>query len=93
MTRRSYIEPLNDPENPNRNEFVDDTIGTNIPPEFMPAIKKGFDEACEKGPLIGHKLVGVRFVVKDGQAHVVDSSELAFRLATVYVFGSPTMSR
>ena len=50
----------------------------------MPAIKKGFDEACEKGPLIGHKLVGVRFVVTDGQAHVVDSSELAFRLATVY---------
>lgn len=64
-------------------EFVDATVGMNIPKNFIPAIEKGFLEACERGFMTGHKLVGVRFVLEDGAAHAVDSSEMAFRMATI----------
>ncbi|KAK3743509.1 hypothetical protein QZH41_004882 [Actinostola sp. cb2023] len=44
---------------------------------------KGFQDACERGFLTGHKIAGVRFVLEDGAAHAVDSSEMAFRMATM----------
>lgn len=43
-------------------------------------------EACERGFLIGHPIRGVRFVLEDGLAHAVDSSELAFKLAAMGAF-------
>ena len=61
--------------------FTNGIIGNNIPPEFVPAVEKGFREAIEKGPQVGHPVVGVRVVLVDGATHVVDSSEMAFRLA------------
>eukprot|EP00112_Aurelia_sp_Birch-Aquarium-sp1_P011360 Seg2389.5 transcript_id=Seg2389.5/GoldUCD/mRNA.D3Y31 product="Elongation factor G mitochondrial" protein_id=Seg2389.5/GoldUCD/D3Y31 len=64
-------------------EFVDATIGMNIPKTFIPAIEKGFYEACERGYLSGHRMCGIRFILEDGSAHAVDSSELAFRLAAI----------
>lgn len=39
---------------------------------------QGFLEACEKGPLCGHKISGVRFLLEDGAHHMVDSNELSF---------------
>jgi elongation factor G len=63
-------------------EFSDQTVGMNIPRNFIPAIEKGFLEACEQGTLTGHKLIGLKFILKDGAAHSVDSSELAFKLAS-----------
>ncbi|KAL0173469.1 hypothetical protein M9458_029437, partial [Cirrhinus mrigala] len=38
----------------------------------------GFREACEKGPLTGHKISGVRFILEDGAHHMVDSNEISF---------------
>lgn len=38
------------------------------------------EDICEKGPLIGAKVRGLRIVVEDGAHHLVDSSEIAFRL-------------
>ncbi|TKC35266.1 hypothetical protein EI555_002059 [Monodon monoceros] len=38
----------------------------------------GFLDACEKGPLSGHKLSGLRFVLQDGAYHMVDSNEISF---------------
>lgn len=67
-------------------EFVNAIIGNAIPPEYINAVKKGFEEALEKGPQIGHKVQGVKVVLTDGQAHMVDSSELAFKLAAQYAF-------
>eukprot|EP01114_Cavostelium_apophysatum_P012776 TRINITY_DN2941_c0_g1_i1.p1 TRINITY_DN2941_c0_g1~~TRINITY_DN2941_c0_g1_i1.p1 ORF type:complete len:797 (+),score=230.10 TRINITY_DN2941_c0_g1_i1:159-2549(+) len=67
-------------------EFVDATVGASIPPNFIPACRKGFEEIIEKGPLTGQPVVGVRMVVNDGAYHAVDSSELAFRIATVNAF-------
>lgn len=74
------IEPLPE-ESITELEFVDATVGMNIPKNFVPSIEKGFLEICERGLLTGHKLAGVRFVLEDGAAHGVDSSDLAFRLA------------
>jgi elongation factor G len=82
-----YVEPISDEEGASGEfEFVNDVIGNNIPPEFIPACEKGFREACAKGPQIGHAVQNVRVVLTDGQTHVVDSSELAFRLAAQYAF-------
>ncbi|XP_062521638.1 elongation factor G, mitochondrial-like [Corticium candelabrum] len=74
------IVPLSEQEQTHL-EFVDETVGMNIPRNFIPAIEKGFREACEQGMLTGHKMIGLKFILKDGAAHSVDSSELAFKLA------------
>lgn len=74
------IEPLPSESN-TKLEFLDETVGTNIPKQFVPSIEKGFRECAEKGPMIGHKVTGVRICLQDGQHHIVDSSDLAFKLA------------
>ncbi|CAG9567469.1 unnamed protein product [Danaus chrysippus] len=62
-------------------EFVDETIGTNVPKQFVPGVERGFIDTCQKGYLSGHKISGVKFRLQDGAHHIVDSSELAFFLA------------
>ncbi|XP_070685131.1 elongation factor G, mitochondrial [Pempheris klunzingeri] len=71
------LEPL-ESEHYTKLEFEDQTVGTNIPKQFVPAVEKGFMEACEKGPLSGHKISGVKFILEDGAHHMVDSNELSF---------------
>jgi elongation factor G len=80
---KGYIEPLPE-DHPTKLEFKNNIIGTIIPSEFIPAIEKGFIEACEKSPLTGHRIEGVRFVLEDGKAHPVDSNENAFRSAALW---------
>jgi len=79
-----YLEPLENAYDPF--EFESHLVGTNIPSEFIPAIEKGFKEACVKGPLTGSPVMGVRIVLQDGAAHAVDSSEIAFRSAAMGAF-------
>ncbi|CAO1364430.1 unnamed protein product [Diamesa hyperborea] len=62
-------------------EFVDETMGTNVPKQFIPGVEKGFRQMAEKGLLSGHKLSGIKFRLQDGGHHIVDSSELSFMLA------------
>ncbi|KAG5180518.1 Mef1, mitochondrial translation elongation factor EF-G [Tribonema minus] len=81
-----YIEPLeegavNAAGEPITFEFVNDVIGTNIPPEYIPSCGKGFADGTNKGGMIGAQVQGMRVVLTDGQAHAVDSSDLAFRTA------------
>ncbi|XP_069069373.1 elongation factor G, mitochondrial isoform X2 [Pleurodeles waltl] len=71
------LEPL-DLEHSTKVEFEDRTVGTNVPKQFVPAVEKGFRDACEKGPLTGHKISGIRFVLEDGAHHMVDSNEISF---------------
>lgn len=59
-------------------EFSDETVGTNIPKQYIPGIEKGYRAMCEKGLLSGHKVAGIRFRIIDGMHHCVDSSEFAF---------------
>ncbi|MGE0617092.1 MAG: elongation factor G, partial [Bacteriovoracia bacterium] len=67
-------------------EFVDETVGGSIPREFIPGCEKGFKEAIREGRLIGFPVVGVRAVVTDGKHHDVDSSEQAFKTASIMGF-------
>ncbi|XP_067450939.1 elongation factor G, mitochondrial isoform X1 [Thunnus thynnus] len=71
------LEPL-ESEDYTKLEFEDQTVGTNVPKQFVPAVEKGYREACEKGPLSGHKISGVRFLLEDGAHHMVDSNEISF---------------
>ncbi|KFD53804.1 hypothetical protein M514_05310 [Trichuris suis] len=65
-------------------EFRDECVGNNVPKQFMPCIEKGFRAACEKGPLIGSPVAGIRFCLRDGAHHIVDSTEIAFLLTAKY---------
>lgn len=82
-----YIEPMEpDADTGKDTQFENFVMGGNIPSNYIPAVEKGFYEALEKGTLSGNQISGVRMVLKDGAYHVVDSSELAFRLATIGAF-------
>ncbi|PHZ07838.1 translation elongation factor G [Rhizopus microsporus ATCC 52813] len=81
------IEPMaRDEETGKDIEFENRVVGGNIPTNYIPACEKGFLDGLEKGPLIGHPVNGVRMILEDGAAHSVDSSELAFRIATKNAF-------
>lgn len=74
------LEPL-PPHKNTMLEFKDETVGTNVPKQFIPGVEKGFLAMAEKGLLTGNKISGVKFRLQDGGHHIVDSSELAFMLA------------
>ncbi len=61
--------------------FFDDKVtGGRIPKEYIPAVKKGFEEMMEKGPVAGYPVVGMAVELMDGSYHDVDSSDMAFKL-------------
>ncbi len=62
-------------------EFENKIVGGAIPRNFVPAVEKGVVEALHEGPLAGYPVDDVRVTVYDGSYHVVDSSELAFKIA------------
>ncbi|ODQ63202.1 mitochondrial elongation factor G [Nadsonia fulvescens var. elongata DSM 6958] len=70
----------------NKNLFEHHVVGGKIPEGYLNACEKGFHIACEKGPIIGHKVLGCEMVINDGTTHIVDSSEYAFRICTEYAF-------
>lgn len=78
-----YVEPLTDEEIKEGKEFEFENrcVGTNIPSEFYPSCEKGAIKASQKGVLAGYQLTGMRVVLLDGQAHLVDSSDTAFQAA------------
>lgn len=80
-----YIEPL-PPGSPTKFEFDNMIVGQAVPSNFIPAIEKGFKKAANSGSLIDHPVENLRVVLTDGAAHAVDSSELAFELASIYAF-------
>ncbi len=61
--------------------FKDESRGGPVPAEFIPAVEAGVREACASGVLAGHPVVDVEVALVDGQAHEVDSSEMAFKIA------------
>jgi elongation factor G len=62
-------------------EFVNEIKGGVIPTSFIPAVRKGVEEAMETGAVAGYPVRGVRVRVYDGSYHAVDSSEMAFKVA------------
>jgi elongation factor G len=67
-------------------EFVDGVKGGRVPKEFIPAVKKGVDEALQDGVLAGYPVVDVKVTLFDGSSHDVDSNENAFKMAAIFAF-------
>lgn len=63
-------------------KFVDAIKGATIPREYLPAIQSGAREAVETGGPAGYPVVDVTVTAFDGSYHDVDSSELAFKIAS-----------
>ncbi len=80
---RITMEPL---ERGKDFEFVDEIFGGSIPQTYRPAVKKGIQEARQRGFLAGYPVVDFRVRLRDGQYHDVDSSEMAFKVAGSLAF-------
>jgi elongation factor G len=64
-------------------EFVDAIKGGVIPREFIPAVRKGVDEAMQRGIKFGYPVVDVKATLHFGSYHEVDSNENAFKMAAI----------
>jgi elongation factor G len=71
------LEPTEDGEF----HFQSAVVGGNIPTEYISACEKGFAASVEQGMYIGAPVQGLKVVLKDGAAHAVDSSDMAFQTA------------
>ncbi len=76
--------PSGDTETPF--EFSQEVVGGAVPKNYFPAVEKGLQDSMEKGPLAAYPVVGVKAVLYDGSYHPVDSSEMAFKMATIQAF-------
>lgn len=78
-------------------EFENQIIGGVVPREYIPGIEKGLKEALDSGVVAGYPVVDVKAIVYDGSYHEVDSSEIAFKIASNMAFqaamkkASPTL--
>ena len=67
-------------------EFVDEIFGGSVPREYIPAVEKGLHEIINEGVLAGYPVVDVKVTLYDGSYHDVDSSEMAFKIASHLAF-------
>ena len=59
-------------------------VGGTIPKEYIPACKKGIEEAVLNGVVGGYPVVDVNVDIIDGSYHDVDSNEMAFKMAAIF---------
>jgi elongation factor G len=72
------------PRDPSEEEwFLNKLVGGSIPGNFVPACEKGFIEGLTNGPLVGSEVINVHVELYDGSYHDVDSSEVAFKIASI----------
>lgn len=78
-----WMEPA---ESLSENKFEQQITGGTISEKFLFACEKGFMASVQKGPLLGHRVLGTQMIINDGATHIVDSSEMAFKNATQQAF-------
>jgi elongation factor G len=66
--------------------FEEKVFGGSVPKNYFPAVEKGIAECVIKGPVAGYPVVGLKATLVDGSYHPVDSSEMAFKMATIQAF-------
>ncbi|MEE4163766.1 MAG: elongation factor G [Woeseiaceae bacterium] len=72
-----------EPGEPNSGYAFESLVtGGNVPREYWGAIEKAFGTSMDEGTLAGYPLLDVKFTLLDGAFHAVDSSALAFEIAT-----------
>ena len=78
---RVRFEPADDPLD-ERLQFENSIVGGVIPKEYIPAVSKGIEEQMQNGVLAGYPMLGLKATLFDGSFHDVDSSEIAFKIAS-----------
>jgi elongation factor G len=64
------------------NEFESEVVGGTVPKEYIPGVEKGINSVWESGVLIGFPMVDTKVTLYDGAFHEVDSSAIAFEIAS-----------
>jgi len=62
--------------------FENDIVGGAVPKEFVPGVEKGLESVLGSGILAGFPVVDLKVTLIDGKYHDVDSSALAFEIAS-----------
>ena len=62
--------------------FESKIVGGAVPKEYIPGVEKGIKSVMDSGPLAGFPVIDFKVVLVDGAFHDVDSSVLAFEIAT-----------
>ncbi|MBF0300638.1 MAG: elongation factor G, partial [Oligoflexia bacterium] len=79
------VRPLSE-ENKEKHDqlfrFHNKIRGGAIPSEFISSCQKGFEDIMGKGPQAAFPLIDVEVFLEDGRYHDVDSSDMAFRIAS-----------
>ena len=81
------VEPL---ERGKGYEFENKLFGQSVSRGFIPGIEKGIHQAMENGVVAGYPVVDVKTAITDGKEHPVDSSEMAFKIASRGAFREST---
>ncbi|MBK69071.1 MAG: elongation factor G [Legionellales bacterium] len=66
--------------------FESKVTGGNVPKEFWPAVEGGFQKSMDKGVLAGYPCLDFKVTLFDGAFHAVDSSAIAFELASAAAY-------
>jgi len=63
-------------------EFESKVVGGTVPKEYIPGVEKGLNSVMTSGPLAGFPMVDIKVELTDGAYHEVDSSAIAFEIAS-----------
>ena len=66
--------------------FEEKIVGGVVPRQYFPAVEKGIQDCVKAGPIAGYPVVGLKATLVFGSYHSVDSSEMAFKMATSMAF-------
>jgi elongation factor G len=67
-------------------EFESKVVGGAVPKEFIPGVEKGLNSVLGSGVVAGFPVVDIKVQLVDGKYHDVDSSALAFEIASRAAF-------
>jgi elongation factor G len=62
--------------------FESKIVGGAVPKEYIPGVEKGIKSVMDSGPLAGFPVIDFKVALVDGKFHDVDSSVLAFEIAS-----------